>query len=682
MEVRNLKEVTFRVKQMLWNKMDLIRSSRNSRSRIPRDPVKAKGGEHSFFVRLMELESIAMNYRNFFPGRQGAILERSERVRKHRFSVLGCTELSWEEGGEINWHRDPVNGKEAPRIWWQKIDCLENQVVGDPKVIWELNRHQHFVLLGIAYLLSGSERYHEEYLCQLTSWIDSNPPKKGINWASSLELAFRCIAWAWSYHLFGGETKFPEESFLRFLSFLARQGEHIERNLSIYHSPNTHLTGEALGLFYLGVCFPYLRDAAKWVEIGKKVLLQEVQRQVLDDGGYMERSIWYHRYTLDIYLHFYLLARMNGIDLSEDVESAIQRLGEFLVYCSRPDRSIPLIGDDDGGRLLALDSLRSDDLRGIFSTLAVLFGRGDFKFLSDEYQEETFWLLGAESKAAYEEIEVYEPPFRSMAFSKTGYFFMRNSWSKHDNYLAFDCGPHGWLNCGHAHADLLSFQIQSGYQPIIVDPGTFTYAGELRNYFRDADRHSTIKVDSFYPAVPGGPFSWRLTPQYKFLGWSTGDRFDYVCGRVTTSRGWSHVRALFFIKPSLYVIWDSLRGKGKHEVEITFPLYGKAWETRGGECRLLGGEIPCSIQCVSHRDFDVELRNTWLSLSYGHRMPSYTLLIRGDVDLPERIVFLVNVSCEDYTVEIGYESNRPSFEIISKRNKSKIFSYGNFGEVN
>jgi hypothetical protein len=31
--------------------------------------------------------------------------------------------------------------------------------------------------------------------------MDANPPKRGINWASSLELAFRSMAWLWALHL-------------------------------------------------------------------------------------------------------------------------------------------------------------------------------------------------------------------------------------------------------------------------------------------------------------------------------------------------------------------------------------------------------------------------------------------------------------------------------------------------
>ena len=40
------------------------------------------------------------------------------------------------------------------------------------------------------------------------------------------------------------------------LASIVAHAAHVERYLSLYYSPNTHLTGEALGLFYAGAVFP------------------------------------------------------------------------------------------------------------------------------------------------------------------------------------------------------------------------------------------------------------------------------------------------------------------------------------------------------------------------------------------------------------------------------------------
>jgi hypothetical protein len=41
-----------------------------------------------------------------------------------------------------------VHGKRAPLNPWFKIPFLDFAVVGDHKVTWELNRHQHLVTLA------------------------------------------------------------------------------------------------------------------------------------------------------------------------------------------------------------------------------------------------------------------------------------------------------------------------------------------------------------------------------------------------------------------------------------------------------------------------------------------------------------------------------------------------------
>src|SRR5207302_11334993 len=76
------------------------------------------------------------------------------------------------------------------------------------------------------------------------------PPKCGVNWASSLELAFRAISWIWGLYFFKTSPSLTEATFWRALKFLYLHGRHIETFLSTYSGSNTHLTGEALGLPY------------------------------------------------------------------------------------------------------------------------------------------------------------------------------------------------------------------------------------------------------------------------------------------------------------------------------------------------------------------------------------------------------------------------------------------------
>src|ERR1043166_2731323 len=205
-------------------------------------------------------------------------------------------------------------------------------IAGDKKIIWELNRHQHFQTLGQAYWLTGDERYARVCVAHLEAWMDANPPKLGINWTSSLEAAFRSISWLWAVHFFKSSPSLTPEVFKRAWKFLYLSARHLESYLSTYFSPNTHLTGEALGLFYIGTMMPEFKEAKRWQELGSRILVEQLPIHVKSDGVYFEQSSYYHRYTTDFYLHFLLLARANQLELPPQVEEALVLLLVPLMY--------------------------------------------------------------------------------------------------------------------------------------------------------------------------------------------------------------------------------------------------------------------------------------------------------------------------------------------------------------
>ncbi len=115
------------------------------------------------------------------------------------------------------------------------------------------------------------------------------------------------MSWIWALHFFKDSDHLTPQHFLDALKHLHCHGRHIERYLSKYYSPNTHLTGEGLGLFYLGTQMPFFKAAERWRKLGEDILVAEIEKQILPDGVYFEQSLWYQRYTADFYLHFVIL---------------------------------------------------------------------------------------------------------------------------------------------------------------------------------------------------------------------------------------------------------------------------------------------------------------------------------------------------------------------------------------
>jgi len=530
--------------------------------------------EPRFFVSFDAREQTLAEFRRRWPEAEREIIDAGNRIAEGTFDLLGLRELKL--GRNVDWHLEPISGKRTPLVHWSQLNYLDATIAGDKKITWELNRHQYFLTLGRAYWLTGDEKYAQVFVSHVTSWMDENPPKLGINWASSLEIAFRSISWLWALQFFKESSSLSAEVLVRMLKFLYLNALHLETYLSTYFSPNTHLTGEALGLFYIGLLLPEFKDGERWRDLGLEILVAQLPRHVKPDGVYFEQSSYYHRYTTDFYIHLAILLRVNGMTLLRELEPRLELLLDHLMYITRPDGTTPFFGDDDGGRLVMLDYRPANDWRSLLSTGAVLFNRGDYKFVADEAAEETLWLLGTEGVRSFDRIGEQCPAKKSVAFADGGYYVMRDDWSPAANYLLFDCGPHGMANCGHAHADALAIEVAARGRTLLVDPGTFTYTGgkELRDWFRSSAAHNTVTVDGQSSSIPAGTFSWKTITSCERLSWIEHERFTYVSGRhhgyEHIAKPGTHTRSILFLKHDYWLMLDRIELSGKHGIDQWF----------------------------------------------------------------------------------------------------------------
>ena len=211
------------------------------------------------------------------------------------------------------------------------------------------------------------------------------------------------MSWIWTFFLLRECPLFTTELRKQWQGALSLNGRHIETYLSTYFSPNTHLLGEALALFFLGTLFPSLRSATRWRRRGWEILEGEAAKQVREDGFYFEQSTYYHVYALDIFLHARILAALNGVPISSEFDQILQRMLNALLLLGRAGVP-PMIGDDDGGRLFDPRRNRAEHMLDPLATGAVLYRRGDFKFAAGGPREETLWLLGGKGLADFDSL--------------------------------------------------------------------------------------------------------------------------------------------------------------------------------------------------------------------------------------------------------------------------------------
>ncbi|HXW89059.1 MAG TPA: heparinase II/III family protein [Terriglobales bacterium] len=565
-------EIADRLRQAVSARMDLVRY-RAGADFVPGVGEPAASSAARFFFAPEAVAGLCERLRQLFPGTAEQIIERAERICQHRFDLLGYRDVDY--GAEIDWHCDRVHGKRAPRKPWFQVKYLDFAEVGDSKIIWELNRHQHLVTLAKAFRLTGEEKFAAELFRQWNHWHRENPYPIGINWASSLEVAFRSLSWFWVYWLLADSPVLPRGFRSAWLRSQAISGRHIDGYLSTYFSPNTHLLGEAVALVFLGTLCPELPLARRWQQRGWALVEQEAVRQVRDDGLHFEQSLYYHVYALDLFLHAAVLASVNQITVQVPLQRTLERMLEALAAVARNGR-VPQLGDDDGGRVFDPARNRAMHLLDPLATGAVLFGRGDFKMLAVRPREETLWLLGEAGIEEFDRLAEVPPARNSVAFPASGLYVMRGD--DPAQQLVIDAGPQGAHNAGHGHADALSVTANSASCDILIDSGTLEYVGPEaeRDRFRGTRAHNTLVVAGKDQADPRGPFSWGRLPRVEAEGWIMGKTFDLFVGShdgySRLPNGVVHRRFVFSLKSGFWLVRDQAFGFGEYELDLFWHL--------------------------------------------------------------------------------------------------------------
>jgi hypothetical protein len=570
----------------------------------------------------------------------------AKRICRHQFDLLGYEQLDY--GPEIDWHRDIVHSKRAPFKPWFKIRYLDFEEVGDSKVIWELNRHQHLTILAKAYLLTGNKDFAEELFREWYDWWQKNPYPIGINWASSLEVAIRSLSWLWVRHLLQGYPGTPGCFHQDLLRALGINGRHIERYLSTYFSPNTHLLGEGVALFFIGTLCPELSAARRWQHLGWEIVLRESSRQVQADGMYFEQSVYYHVYALDFFLHARILASANQISVPPSFDLTLQKMLELLAGLSQMGIP-PRLGDDDGGRVFDPQRNRALHVLDPLATGATLFERADLKVTAN-FCEEMVWLLGRAGVERFDRLSPLPEAKSSRRFENSGIHVMTGT-EPFSQQAVIDVGQLGAGRAGHGHADALSLCLTSNHREWLVDSGTFAYVsdGKERDLFRGTAAHNTLQVDGINQADPCGPFAWCSQPEVRVENWIAAEGFDLLVashdGYCRLSHPVLHRRCIFYLKSHFWLVLDIAEGEGIHQLELSWHLAaGSAFhmDSVSGASFVAEDQSVLALLTTENNDWTREITNGWCSPTYGKRVSSPVVRFRKETHVPVEFATLLH----------------------------------------
>ncbi len=446
------------------------------------------------------MKAAAQRYQQVFSQNVVEKIKKADFICAHVFDLLGSrpTKLGETRKGyqSIDWHSDfKAAYRWDPQIFYKDIKYGHIKGV-DIKVPWELSRFQHLNILGQAYLLTDAKKYLEEFVSQVTDWIETNPIGFGVNWACTMDVAIRAANWLVAKEFFDGNA-LPQEFHEKFYVSIYEHGRFIHGHLENSSELTTnHYIADLAGLLFIALYCPFFEESASWQTFCVNELAKEIQKQVYEDGCDFEASTSYHRLMLEMFFYCELLGLRAGVEFPQAFRDKVRRMFEFALYCIKPNGKIPQIGDNDNGRYLMFSSRPTLDHRYLLSLATIYYQDSQFKLSDFGFDEEAFWVLGAQGHAVFEQLPARAESLKSRAFPSAGWYIMRHN----NDYCFVVCGPNGQNgNGGHGHNDKLSFELMLDGEDIVVDPGTYVYTAdpEERNKFRSTAYHNTVFLNGF-----------------------------------------------------------------------------------------------------------------------------------------------------------------------------------------
>jgi uncharacterized heparinase superfamily protein len=430
--------------------------------------------------------------------------------------------------------------------------CFDGQIQWLPEKtsrLWRYNLHyfDYFNCEGglepdVAFRLAGN-------------WIGNVPPGTRDAW-DPFPLSLRLVNWIKYLSRENRLESAPSE----LVRSCYLQALWLERSLE-YHLMGNHLFKNAKALIFCGLFFQG-GAASRWLAKGTRILSNQLDEQILPDGGHFERSPMYHSMILEDCLDLLNVCSNyphTGLKLLSDrLRGTIRPMLTFLLAMTHPDGAISLFNDAALGievtpyrladycEALAAKGRRVIPLRTPLSHYPALpptLGSG------------------------------YRQTFA--AFCESGYFIMAPSEA---HRLIVDCGQIGPDHQpGHAHSDTLSFELSIKGRRVIVDSGCSQYLdGDIRRYNRGNAGHNTITIDGINQSEVWGAHrcARRARPLYAVMDCDDEGTISFRGahdGYVRLPGKPVHHRLITW--SGAITIEDEIQGAGKHDIESRLHIH-------------------------------------------------------------------------------------------------------------
>ncbi len=540
----------------------------------------------------------------------------------------------------IAWGFDPLSGERWDvRVPSQRVRYGFSRQGPDVKRAWDFARGHHLVELSI---IGQRNEFTAEcrmvFRDEILDFIAHNPPRYGVNWCSTMDVAIRITNWlvAWDLLVTKGGAFDAQFSNVFYASVYAH-GHHIYNHLEwVPVVRANHYLSNICGLAVVAAYTPPDRETNSWLRFAIDQLEQEVLLQFNEDGSNFEASTAYHRLCLEFVCYATSVVqgielqrwnsvkdeiaepakpeirfgegwqkwRTNGSRFSDEYVKRLALAHGFLCATRFPDGTSLQIGDNDSGRFLGSLTGRVEPLDYSATRRAVqaLYGADEVLSLEGALVRQL-----SRGRSLEGRLSSNEAPYK--AYEDFGLYL----WRLKNLFFAIrlgDVGQNG--GGGHAHNDQLAFVAAFCGVTFFVDTGTGVYTAnqDVRNRFRSTSAHNTVFVADREQQVwrDGweGLFSLHQTAEYEI---KTCDEHSF--SGVLRYDDVEHERSIA-IGPDVVKGCDSLSAPGR----AFFHLHPEVRVERRTGCAFT---LVRNTTCIDLRaDVELEVMEAAYSEVYGH----------------------------------------------------------------
>lgn len=447
--------------------------------------------------------------------------------------------------GPPNWQNTPFGYGQAnaEANWWEIPDFSGADIKG----VWELSRFGWLAAFATQ-AAHGDDDALGTMNQWLSSWIEANPPYKGVNWKCGQEASFRTL------HLLAaamilGQGRAPQQGLIDLITLHLKR---IAPTLSYaIGQDNNHGTSEAAALFCGGsfLASQGVLQGQKWADKGRYWLENRARQLISEDGSFSQYSTVYHRLMLDTYSFVEAWRRRSGLPAFS--ETLLGRMKAATAWMDgvvdRTSGDAPNFGANDGARIMPFTDSDYRDFRPSLQTASVLFCEKRAFAEAGQWDDPMRWY---ELPLAD---DVAQPP-SSKSYDNGGLHSLRvGKAAAFLRYPRFRFRP--------SQSDLLHFDLWAGGRNLLRDAGSFSYNStpEDSAYFPGTAAHNTVEFDGRDQMPRLSRFLYGEWAKAEDVSFETGADFARCAAAYTDSHGMRHHREIV-LRANSFICRDTVSG--------------------------------------------------------------------------------------------------------------------------